>query len=584
MNTRIPALETAPQAPVWGAVSNAETAFQHGNTFYVDVLGRVSRDDYDQWLDHISAAAACTRPIRLQGDIYDVGQNGSTTTVFGYGSTATMPDCVIYKACGNRRESVCPACAKTYQRDAYHLLRAGLIGGKGVPATVSLHPAVFATFTAPSFGTVHTRAVKKHSCAKRSRCDCRPEPCHARHNLPACAHGRNAFCFARHEPGDSRLGKPLCADCYDYDAHVVWNRYAGELWRRTKQAVDRRLAKFARQRGIPKVVVAYGESAETVERPAVRACCGKAAEYQVRGVVHFHVLFRLDGVKPLDPAAVVPPPHGFTDQDLETAIRQAAAEVAYDTPAHVDQPEGWHIVWGKQLDIRPITLTGDGEVTDSMVAGYLAKYATKSTEVTGHHSTRITHDNINQYADISGSHTQRLIAACWRLGRNPHTPEPKPGKGTQPIPGVVDPYTCEGCGRLTVIERCQTCNAADAHPGQQPTDTDSDEQGRMPTPSDPAYYRGLQRRAHMLGFAGHFLTKSRRYTGTFRAERERRITFRREETILIINTLSFAGIGWHTSADAALANASAARAREHRQLAREEIEHQIWQARTGSTT
>ncbi len=63
-----------------------------------------------------------------------------------------MPDGAIYKACGNRRASVCPACARTYQYDAYQLLRAGLSGGKGVPETVATHPAVFVTLTAPSFG------------------------------------------------------------------------------------------------------------------------------------------------------------------------------------------------------------------------------------------------------------------------------------------------------------------------------------------------------------------------------------------------------------------------------------------------
>ena len=35
--------------------------------------------------------------------------------------------------------------------------------------------------------------------------------------------------------------------------------------------------------------------------------------------------------------------------------------------------------WGEQLDIQPITSvgTGEGELTDQKVAGYVAKYATK---------------------------------------------------------------------------------------------------------------------------------------------------------------------------------------------------------------
>jgi hypothetical protein len=45
-----------------------------------------------------------------------------------------------------------------YQRDAYRIVRSLLVGGKGVPETVSQHPAVFSTLTAPSFGEVHTRS------------------------------------------------------------------------------------------------------------------------------------------------------------------------------------------------------------------------------------------------------------------------------------------------------------------------------------------------------------------------------------------------------------------------------------------
>ena len=63
---------------------------------------------------------------------------------------------MLLKACGTRRESRCPSCAATYRADAYQLLAAGLKGGKGVPETVAAHPRLFVTFTAPSFGRVHT--------------------------------------------------------------------------------------------------------------------------------------------------------------------------------------------------------------------------------------------------------------------------------------------------------------------------------------------------------------------------------------------------------------------------------------------
>ena len=86
----------------------------------------------------------------------------------------------------------------------------------------------------------------------------------------------------------------------------------------------------------------------------------------------------------------------------------------------------------------------------------------------------------------------------------------------------------------------------------------------------------------MLGFGGHFLTKTRRYSVTFGLLRDQRIVFRRTEitgrpragrdapsrpTTLVVNFLQFVGAGWQTPADAMLANTSAAMAREHQQAA-----------------
>ena len=254
---------------------------------------------------------------------------------------SALPDGIIYKACGNRRTSACPSCAETYRRDAFQLIRAGLVGGKGVPEHVATHPAVFATFTAPSFGPVHTRSVRLHTCTGKAHCRCQAQPCHARREAEVCPHGRKLACFNRHARDDARLGQPLCPDCYDHNAHVVWNNTAGELWRRTKQAIERHLNQLARHRGLP-----YG----------VRVSHGKAAEYQARGAVHFHVLLRLDGLDDDDPARLLPPPPGITAADLEDATRHAAATIAYLTGPHPAKPTGWHITWGSELDVRAITV------------------------------------------------------------------------------------------------------------------------------------------------------------------------------------------------------------------------------------
>ncbi|TDB79865.1 replication initiator [Micromonospora sp. KC721] len=496
-------------------------------------LHRAAAPDFLGWLEHTRAAAGCARPIRLTGTLTAV-ENG-TGRVVGERHTDELPDRTLYKACGNRRAAQCPDCAWVYAGDAFQVVRCGLTGGKAVPASVAQHPVVFATFTAPSFGAVHHRDIPRHTCGDRRRCDCRPAPCRARGTGGTCPHGQPAACFARHDSDDPQLGQPLCLDCYDHDHQVVWNAFSGELWRRTKQAIERHLTALCRQRGIAHVQVVT-DSGKVRRVPPVRVSHGKVAEMQRRGAVHFHVLLRLDGVDPDDRHALVPPPAGITADDLDTAVHAAARQITVTTPAHSDRPHGWRIAWGTQVDVRRVG-TSDGDVTDAKVAAYLAKYATKSTEVTGHCSTRLTPDTIDAYADPEGNHLARLIDACWRLGRPTHTP---------------------------------TSNSA-AATGQR--------QGRLDSRPNP--YVGLRRWAHMLGYGGHFLTKARRYSITFGQLRDIRATYRRTEDddttdTITIGTLAFVGSGWLTNGDALLANTAAAQHRERRRVGREELTHEAW--------
>jgi hypothetical protein len=95
-------------------------------------------------------------------------------------------------------------------------------------------------------------------------------------------------------------------------------------------------------------------------------------------------------------------------------------------------------------------------------------------------------------------------------------------------------------------------------------------------------YGRLQAWAHMLGYGGHFSTRSRAYSVTLRTLRKARQDWRRrtwhrtaehvadDDGREIVTELGYAGIGWHTIGDAALANAAAARARERRLTAHDE--------------
>jgi hypothetical protein len=491
------------------------TAFDPGIDVEIIPASTINPGAYTAWLDHIWPAAACTHPIRLHGVIRRV--DASTGEILTDIHTEhDLPDGVIYTACGNRRARSCPGCAETYRRDAFQLIRAGLTGGKGVPAHVATHPAVFATFTAPSFGPVHTRPVRQHTCTDRSHCRCRPQPCHARRDSGTCPHGRPLACFTRHTRDDPALGQPLCPDCYDYPAHVVWNNNAGELWRRTKQAIERRLNQAARRRGLPRVRVSHG----------------KAAEYQARGAVHFHVLLRLDGFDEHDPGRLLPPPPGITAADLDDATRHAASAIAYRTAPHRANPAGWPIGWGHELDVRVITLRGTGPITDLAVASYLAKYSTKGTEVTGHASARITRDTVKLYANCAGNHAERLIHACWALGAHP---DYRSLRRWAHMLGFGGHFLTKA--RAYSIRFRDLRDARIAYRRTQDT---GPEHGPIRT-------------------ADH-------------AD---------EETTLVIGTLTYTGTGWRTTGDAMLANTAADQARKRRQAGHEQLADEFDCATTG---
>jgi hypothetical protein len=272
-------------------------------TLDAELLERATRDDYQHWLATARSADGCVRPIRLRGTLRDI--DAATGEILRNLDTGDLPDKTIYVPCGDRRASVCPPCAETYRADTYQLIRAGLAGGKGMPESVAIHPCVFATFTAPSFGPVHSRVVTSGGKVAR----CRP-----RRKASYCPHGRRMSCGQRHNEDDACLGRPLCPDCYDYNGTVVWNAHASELWRRTVIGVRRRLDKLARQHGT-RVKVSYA----------------KVAGFQRRGLIHFHAIFRLDGHDPNHSERTIPPHLAFTADVLAEAIRQAATMTWFAT-------------------------------------------------------------------------------------------------------------------------------------------------------------------------------------------------------------------------------------------------------------
>ncbi len=86
--------------------------------------------------------------------------DGSTGELIHRYTTVHEPGGLLPVACKTRRASRCAPCAEVYRADTYQLIRAGLTGGKGVPAEVAHHPGVFVTLTAP--------VVRSRPCPARS--------------------------------------------------------------------------------------------------------------------------------------------------------------------------------------------------------------------------------------------------------------------------------------------------------------------------------------------------------------------------------------------------------------------------------
>jgi hypothetical protein len=122
----------------------------------VELIDAATTEERRAAFDAAGASCSwCAEPIRLSGGVTAIDpETGEGRELAG------GPGRIYYKACGSRRATRCPACAERYRKDARMIVLAGLRGGKGVPEEVREHPAVFATFTAPSFGAVHRRSCR----------------------------------------------------------------------------------------------------------------------------------------------------------------------------------------------------------------------------------------------------------------------------------------------------------------------------------------------------------------------------------------------------------------------------------------
>ncbi|MFF5014102.1 replication initiator [Streptomyces sp. NPDC001165] len=419
-----------------------------------DLVELANTDDFDRVTEQVRNLRGCTHPVNLHG--WTVTTDLATKQVVRSYRSEDEPSGRLLTTCGNRRASRCPACSRVYAADTYHLIKAGLSGGKNVAETVRDHPRAFVTLTAPSFGPVHNR--KTNDAGRPLRCRC----------------------GTHHTEDDPALGTPLDPTTYDYTGAVLWNAHAGQLWARFTIYLRRALA---RQLG----------KTQKALNAALRVSFAKVAEYQQRGLVHFHAVIRFDGPG----GHTTQPPPWATFDSLGAAVRMAVEQARLTIAS--DAVGERVIEWGGEYRIDPITALGDGELTDARVAeytdakvaGYVAKYATKNAE---------------------GAGTVDRTLMC----------RPCAGRGYVRGPDRFhDRCTdCDGTGQAEPIK---------ALPVQQHVRQmirTAWALGHLPEFADLKLWKW----AHMLGFRGHFSSKSRAYSTTLGALRDVRRAWRLAQT------------------------------------------------------
>ncbi|MFD8126419.1 replication initiator protein RepSA [Streptomyces mirabilis] len=233
-------------------------------------------------------------------------------------------------------------------------------------------------------------------------------------------------------------------------------------------------------------------------REQSRVSFGKVAEYQKRGAVHFHAVIRFDGPDGPD----TPPPHWATLDLLTDAIRAAAARVAVDVPPARYRPDP-----DQPARTQPARVLRWGTQLD----------------------------------------VQRIKAF---------------GNGEELTEQAVASYVAK-----YATKAAETTGAVDRRIGNKEAlvllDVPDHPRRLMEACLDlHALYpdRKLRDWAHMLGFRGHFSTKSRRYSTTLGALRQVRADYRAaqqraalglpdpddnpEATTLVLSHWTYAGHGY----------------------------------------
>ena len=265
----------------------------------------------------------------------------------GYGSSrpGDFPTACSSKHAGPGGRADVPSCASVYRGDARHLVRAGLIGGKGIDESVTERPAVLLTLTAPSFGLVHS-AQPSGPCPPGPTAGCASRS--AAVVLPFDHADHERLWVRRFASTATTTGAPCCT------THALPS--CGAAPRSISCATSPARSGGRRRRRKARMKLSF---------------C-RVAEYQRRGVVHLHAVVRADGIN-----GAMPP---LSVEQLARAAVSAARAVWVAHASGVAR-------WGNQIDVQVLDRSAGRWA--QKVAGYVAKYATKSSDGGGALDCRI---------------------------------------------------------------------------------------------------------------------------------------------------------------------------------------------------
>lgn len=283
-----------------------------------------------------------------------------------------------------------------------------------------------------------------------------------------CPHGKPLWCSTTHGEGDIYAGQPICADCYDYTGHVLFTWHLPELWRRFTITLRRTLRRELRASG--------------ADPDAVQVSFIKVVELQARLIPHIHALIRLD------------PPDSDDSGGHDWHAPLAATELAT-------------II---QQAVRTVAVT----VTDSSSNTATRSSSNTATRVIRFGTQVDTQPIDNRHAGTDGSAVQ----------------EDSPHGGVLPgrrVARYLAKYVTKSLADVGISARRISTEAI--------ADLDvCDHVRAILTAISQLADKGLAgvgRWLHTLGYRGHITSKSRRYSTTMTALRERRAAWTREQRL-----------------------------------------------------